>query len=282
VLKADGLAAGKGVIICSEIEEAKESLNDFFSGKFGKAGSTVVIEEFLHGIELSVFVLTDGNAYVILPEAKDYKRIGEGDTGPNTGGMGSVSPVPFANDEFMRKVEERIVKPTVNGLKAEGIRYVGFIFAGLMNVNGDPYVIEYNARMGDPETQVVMPRLKSDFLELLALTAKGKLSEAKVDFNDNTATAVIMVSGGYPGAYSKGKLISQKCSPPNSMIFHAGTKINSEGSIVTAGGRVFAAVGISNSIANSLERSYKLAECIDFEGKYYRADIGKDILKYKQ
>lgn len=279
VLKADGLAAGKGVIICSEIEEAKESLNDFFSGKFGKAGNTVVIEEFLHGIELSVFVLTDGNSYVILPEAKDYKRIGEGDTGPNTGGMGSVSPVPFANEEFMKKVDERVVKPTVKGLKAEGIHYVGFIFAGLMNVNSDPYVIEYNARMGDPETQVVMPRLKSDFLELLVLTGKGKLSGTKVELNENTATAVIMVSGGYPGFFSKGKIIKQLCPVPNSLLFHAGTSKLPDGTIVTSGGRVFAAVGISSSIINSLDISYKTAEEIDFDGKYFRRDIGQDLMK---
>jgi phosphoribosylamine--glycine ligase len=282
VLKADGLAAGKGVVISSNLEEAKESLNGFFSGKYGKAGDTVVIEEFLSGIELSVFVLTDGKSYVILPEAKDYKRIGEGDTGPNTGGMGSVSPVPFADTEFMKKVEEMVVKPTVNGLKADGIPYVGFIFAGLMNVNGIPYVIEYNARMGDPETQVVMPRIKSDFLELLILTAKGDLSKAKVDFTDDVATAVILVSGGYPADYQKGLTINKLCTPPDTLIFHAGTKKLADGRLVTSGGRVFAAVGLSNSIYDSLERSYNGAECIHFDGKYFRKDIGQDLMKFKK
>ncbi|MFO8023383.1 MAG: phosphoribosylamine--glycine ligase, partial [Perlabentimonas sp.] len=199
VLKADGLAAGKGVVICNELEEAKQSLQEFFDGKFGEAGSTVVIEEYLHGIELSVFVLTDGKSYVILPEAKDYKRIGEGDTGPNTGGMGAVSPVPFASKEFLQRVEKRVVKPTIDGLNAEGIDYKGFVFVGLMNVDGNPYVIEYNARMGDPETQVVLPRLKTDLLELLVKVSENDLSNTSVEFYPETATAVILVSGGYPG-----------------------------------------------------------------------------------
>ena len=280
VLKADGLAAGKGVIICDKIDEAKQSLNDFFDGKFGKAGETVVIEEFLRGIELSVFVLTDGESYVILPEAKDYKRIGEGDTGPNTGGMGSVSPVPFANETFMQKVEERIVKPTVAGLKLEGIPYLGFIFVGLMNVDGDPYVIEYNARMGDPETQVVMPRIKSDFLEILVNASKGKLGNTEIEFNNNSVSAVILVSGGYPGSYQKGKEISKLCSPPKTLLFHAGTKVQPNGKFVTSGGRVFAAVGISNTLTDSLEKAYAAAKSVDFEGVYYRKDIGQDLLKF--
>lgn len=279
VLKADGLAAGKGVIICNELWEAEESLKQFFDGAFGEAGNTVVIEEYLNGIELSVFILTDGSSYVLLPEAKDYKRIGEGDTGPNTGGMGSVSPVPFANKEFMQLVEERVVKPTINGLKAEGIPYKGFIFAGLMNVDGNPYVIEYNARMGDPETQVVLPRLKTDLLELMLKTAKGELKDVRVEFHDHTATAVILVSGGYPGDYTKGIKVSGLNSTSEAITFHAGTKLNEDGNLVTAGGRVFASVGVSNDISSALEISYKNAQAISFEGKYYRGDIGKDLMR---
>jgi phosphoribosylamine--glycine ligase len=279
VLKADGLAAGKGVIICNDLAEAVQSLNQFFDGAFGEAGNTVVIEEFLHGIEVSVFVLTDGSSYVILPEAKDYKRIGEGDSGPNTGGMGAVSPVPFANRHFMDKVETRIVKPTVEGLKKEGIEYKGFIFVGIMNVGGEPYVIEYNARMGDPETQVVLPRLKTDFLELLNLTARGELSNAKVEFYPHTATAVILVSGGYPGNYQKGKEISGNNSEDNQVVFHAGTKQNENGFLVTSGGRVFACVGISSSIESALKISYKAANEIQYDGKYFRGDIGQDLIK---
>lgn len=278
VLKADGLAAGKGVIICNELSEADESLKQFFDGAFGEAGNTVVIEEYLHGIELSVFILTDGNSYVLLPEAKDYKRIGEGDTGPNTGGMGSVSPVPFANKEFMRLVEEKVVKPTINGLKAEGINYKGFIFAGLMNVNGIPFVIEYNARMGDPETQVVLPRLKTDLLELMVMTAEGKLHEARVEFFNHTATAVILVSGGYPGDYPKGKVVSGLDSISEAITFQAGTKVDEKGNLVTAGGRVFASVGLSGSIPEALDISYKNAQAIIYEGKYFRGDIGKDLM----
>ena len=278
VLKADGLAAGKGVVICNDLLEAEASLKQMFGGEFGDAGNTVVIEEFLDGIEVSVFILTDGDGYVILPEAKDYKRIGEADTGLNTGGMGSVSPVPFANAEFMAKVEERIVKPTIEGLKVEDIPYKGFIFAGLMNVNGNPYVIEYNARMGDPETQVVMPRLKTDLLELLIKTAQGKLSETQVEFNTETVSAVILVSGGYPGKYQKNKPISDTAQTSNDLIFHAGTKVNSNNQLVTSGGRVMACVGISNSLTAALEKSYDLARKVDFEGKYYRKDIGKDLL----
>ncbi|NHB67681.1 phosphoribosylamine--glycine ligase [Perlabentimonas gracilis] len=277
VLKADGLAAGKGVVISSDLIEAEDTLNQMFGGEFGDAGNTVVIEEFLQGIEVSVFVLTDGDGYVILPEAKDYKRIGEGDTGPNTGGMGAVSPVPFANAEFMAKVDERIVKPTIEGLKVEGIPYKGFIFVGLMNVSGDPFVIEYNARMGDPETQVVMPRLKTDLLELLVLTSQGKLSEAEVEFNSQSATAVILVSGGYPGDYSKGKIVSGEFAIDNGLAFHAGTKYVGD-KLVTSGGRVMACVGIANSTSSALEVSYSLASKIDFENKYFRRDIGKDLV----
>jgi len=277
VLKANGLAAGKGVVISSDLIEAEDTLNQMFGGEFGDAGYTVVIEEFLQGIEVSVFVLTDGDGYVILPEAKDYKRIGEGDTGPNTGGMGAVSPVPFANAEFMAKVDERIVKPTIEGLKVEGIPYKGFIFVGLMNVSGDPFVIEYNARMGDPETQVVMPRLKTDLLELLVLTSQGKLSEAEVEFNSQSATAVILVSGGYPGDYSKGKIVSGEFAIDNGLTFHAGTKYVGD-KLVTSGGRVMACVGIANSTSSALEVSYSLASKIDFENKYFRRDIGKDLM----
>jgi phosphoribosylamine---glycine ligase len=277
VLKADGLAAGKGVIICEELHEAEKSLNQFFEGAFGDAGNTVVIEEFLKGIEVSVFILTDGNNYVMLPEAKDYKRIGEGDTGPNTGGMGAVSPVPFANKEFMAKVEGQIVKPTINGLKREGIPYVGFIFAGIMNVDGEPYVIEYNARMGDPETQVVLPRLKTDFLELLIKVSKGQLQNTTVEIFDHTATAVILVSGGYPGAYQKDIIINVGTTIENSILFHAGTKNNENGKLVTSGGRVFACVGISTSTELALELSYTNAKSIVYSGKYFRTDIGKDL-----
>lgn len=280
VLKADGLAAGKGVIICDEIHEAEADLEKFFEGAFGDAGNTVVIEEFLHGIEVSVFILTDGESYVILPEAKDYKRIGEGDTGPNTGGMGAVSPVPFADKHFMNLVEERVVKPTIEGLKKEGIPYVGFIFAGLMNVKGNPYVIEYNARMGDPETQVVLPRLKTDLLELLISTSKRELSKMKIEFNQHVASAVILVSGGYPGEYSKGKTIDGINMVDGSITFHAGTKLEKDGLLVTSGGRVFASVGISESIEKALETSYKNANAISFDGKYFRRDIGKDLMNY--
>jgi phosphoribosylamine--glycine ligase len=279
VLKADGLAAGKGVIICSELSEAEQSLAQFFDGAFGDAGNTVVIEEFLHGIEVSVFILTDGDSYVILPEAKDYKRIGEGDTGPNTGGMGAVSPVPFADKHFMELVEERVVKPTINGLKSEGIPYKGFIFAGLINVDGNPYVIEYNARMGDPETQVVLPRLKTDLLELLEKASNGKLSNIKVEFHPHTATAVILVSGGYPGEYPKGKIISGLNEDVEAITFHAGTKFDNEGNLITSGGRVFASVGISNNIESALKIAYRNANTISFDGKNFRKDIGQDLLK---
>ena len=278
VLKADGLAAGKGVIICQSLTEAKESLNTFFDGTFGEAGSKVVIEEFLHGIEVSVFALTDGKSYVLLPEAKDYKRVGVGDTGPNTGGMGAISPVPFFNSTFRQKVEERIIQPTIKGLISEGIDYRGFIFAGLMNVNGEPYVIEYNARMGDPETQVVMPRLKTDLLELFQLAAKQELHKAKIEYFDRTAAAVILVSGGYPSSYTKGFEITGIDNSDNAITFHAGTCTNQNGRLSTSGGRVLASVGIESNIAKALSIAYGNAETIDFKGKYYRIDIGKDLI----
>ena len=278
VLKADGLAAGKGVIICQSLTEAQESLNTFFDGTFGEAGSKVVIEEFLHGIEVSVFALTDGKSYVLLPEAKDYKRVGVGDTGPNTGGMGAISPVPFFNSTFRQKVEERIIQPTIKGLISEGIDYRGFIFAGLMNVNGEPYVIEYNARMGDPETQVVMPRLKTDLLELFQLAAKQELHKAKIEYFDRTAAAVILVSGGYPSSYTKGFEITGIDNSDNAITFHAGTCTNQNGRLSTSGGRVLASVGIESNIAKALSIAYGNAETIDFKEKYYRIDIGKDLI----
>ncbi|MDD2278696.1 MAG: phosphoribosylamine--glycine ligase [Bacteroidales bacterium] len=279
VLKADGLAAGKGVVICQSLSEAEENLNHFFDGAFGEAGKTVIIEEFLHGIEVSVFVLTDGKSYVILPEAKDYKRIGDGDTGLNTGGMGAVSPVPFFDSIFRLKVEECIVKPTIKGLAGEGIDYKGFIFVGIMNVNGEPYVIEYNARMGDPETQAVMPRLKTDILELFVQTANQELHNAKVEFYDNTTAAVIVVSEGYPGVYKKGVEVSFANSNSHAITFHAGTAIGPNGKLVTSGGRVMASVGIEKDLRGALKTAYSNAQEITYDGKYYRTDIGKDLLK---
>jgi phosphoribosylamine--glycine ligase len=276
VLKADGLAAGKGVVIQASYEDACASLSEFFSGKFGDAGNVVVIEEYLGGVELSVFVLTDGKSYVILPEAKDYKRVGAGDTGPNTGGMGAVSPVPFATPEFMKKVEETIVKPTISGLASEGIPYCGFIFFGLMNVVGNPFVVEYNARLGDPETQVVLPRIKSDMLELLMLCAAGKMNEAELVVAPQFAATVILASGGYPGSYEKGKAISGLEASANAIIFHAGT--TSSGSMtLTAGGRVLACTGTGESMEDALASSYCAANAITFESKYFRSDIGMDV-----
>ncbi|HDP76511.1 MAG TPA: phosphoribosylamine--glycine ligase [Bacteroidales bacterium] len=279
VLKADGLAAGKGVVIVSSYDDACLNLHEFFAGKFGTASQKVVIEEFLSGIELSVFVLTDGLSYIILPEAKDYKRIGDGDTGPNTGGMGAVSPIPFANKDFMKKVEERIVKPTINGLRNDAIPYKGFIFIGLMNVNGDPYVIEYNVRMGDPETEVVIPRIKSDLLAALMACSQNRLSEVSLEVDSRTATTVIVVSGGYPGSYEKGKEIAiPESLADNTILFHAGTSL-SNGKLVTAGGRVFACSALGNSIDQALEKSYTLAKSIKFDKLYYRNDIGNDLKK---
>ena len=279
VLKADGLAAGKGVLILDDIEEAKSELASMISDqKFGDASANVVIEEFLSGIELSVFVLTDGSDYVILPEAKDYKRIGEADTGLNTGGMGSISPVAFANAEFMKKVEDQVIKPTVDGLAKDGINYKGFIFFGLINVDNNPYVIEYNCRMGDPEAESVIPRISSDLVDLFEATAEGTINNAKIEFDPRTAASIMLVSGGYPGNYDKGKVISGLDNVTNCIVFHAGTAIDIDNnSIKTNGGRVIAVTSYGNSLSNALEQAYANAEIIDFEGKYVRTDIGFDL-----
>jgi len=276
VLKADGLAAGKGVLILDKIEDAEKELKAMFEGKFGSAGETVVIEEHLKGIELSVFVLTDGDGYVVLPEAKDYKRIGEGDTGLNTGGMGAISPVPFADKEFLDKVEKRIIIPTIEGLKKDNIPYKGFIFIGLMNMDGNPYVIEYNVRLGDPEAQVVLPRIKSDFVEVLGAAAFNKLKQLNIIPDERTATTVILVSGGYPGNYEKGKEISGLDKTSGSIIFHAGTK-EQGGKVVTDGGRVIAVSSFGSNMKDALEISYKNAGIIEFDKKNYRKDIGFDL-----
>lgn len=280
VLKADGLAAGKGVLILDNLDEAKSELKEMLSGKFGDASATVVIEEYLSGIELSVFVLTDGKSYVILPEAKDYKRIGEGDTGLNTGGMGAVSPVPFAGEEFMKKVEERIVKPTVAGLAKDNIPYKGFIFIGLMNSDGDPMVIEYNVRMGDPETEVVMPRIESDLVELFEAVADGKLGEKSIKVSDKTCCTVMMVAGGYPESYKKGDVMTGFEKVEGSMLFHAGTKVDEKGQIVTNGGRVLAVSSLGVTKDEAIAQSYKNVEKIEYAGRYYRRDISKDLDKY--
>lgn len=279
VLKADGLAAGKGVLILNDLEEAKSELRQMLDGKFGAASSTVVIEEYLSGIELSVFVLTDGNSYVILPEAKDYKRIGEGDTGLNTGGMGAVSPVPFAGAEFMKKVEERVVKPTVAGLQKDNIPYKGFIFIGLMNSDGDPMVIEYNVRMGDPETEVVMPRIKSDLVELFEAVAQNRLGEKTIEVSDDTCCTVMMVAGGYPGSYKKGDVMTGFDKVNGSILFHAGTKTTDKG-VVTNGGRVIAVSSLGANKDEALAKSYANVAHIEYEGRYFRRDIGKDLDKY--
>lgn len=277
VLKADGLAAGKGVLILESLEEAKAQLTQMLNGKFGKAGNRVVIEEFLSGIELSMFVLTDGSSYMILPEAKDYKRIGEGDTGLNTGGMGAVSPVPFANTAFMKKVEESVIVPTIEGLKKDNIDYCGFIFIGLMNCNGNPYVIEYNVRMGDPETEAVLPRIKSDFLSHLVAAGTGKLEQEKLETDPRTALTMVMVSGGYPGSFEKGYPIEIGSILEDANLFHSGTKFQ-ENNLVTNGGRVFALTSLSNSIIESREIIYELAKNINYQGKQYRKDIGLDLI----
>lgn len=276
VLKADGLAAGKGVLILPRLEEAREELKQMLDGKFGDAGKTVLIEQFLKGIELSVFVITDGRTYKLLPEAKDYKRIGEGDTGPNTGGMGAVSPVPFADPEFMNKVEDRIIAPTINGLQEEGIEYRGFIFFGLINCQGDPYVIEYNARLGDPETEAILPRLKGDFIDLLEGVATQTLANKVIDIDTRSVTTVMLVSGGYPGNYAKGKVITGFDKINGSLIFHAGSRATDE-KIVTSGGRVIAVSSFGETFGDARIISYINADKIDFEGKYFRRDIGFDL-----
>ncbi len=278
VLKADGLAAGKGVVICNTITEAEVELTDMLANKkFGKASAMVVIEEFLDGIELSAFAITNGLEYLILPEAKDYKRIGEGDTGPNTGGMGSISPVPFAGDEFMRKVEDRIIKPTVEGLKKDGIPYQGFLFFGLMNVKGDPFVIEYNVRLGDPETESVLPRIKNDLLEIFLATANGNLSGIKLETDDRVAACVMIVSGGYPGEYKKGKLITGHDIIADSLVFHAGTALGLH-SVVTNGGRVIAVTSLADTVSEAVAQSLASASRIKFENSFFRRDIGRDLI----
>ncbi len=280
VLKADGLAAGKGVIIAETVAEAQQTLTDMLSnGRFGAAGNKVVIEQFLRGIELSVFVLSDGVNYKILPEAKDYKRIGEGDTGPNTGGMGAVSPVVFATPSFLTKVEEKVVKPTLAGLQQDGIQYRGFIFIGLMKVNGEPYVIEYNARMGDPETEVVLPRIQTDFAELMMAAAQGKLANIELQVSPQTAVATVVVSGGYPDAYETNKIISELDRLEDVTAFHAGTKAE-DGQILTNGGRVLVLTAQANSLENAVRKSQEAARRVQFDGKQYRKDIGLDLLRY--
>lgn len=280
VLKADGLAAGKGVLIIDSLDQAKASLKEMLGGMFGQSSVTVVIEEFLSGIECSVFVLTDGNGgYRVLPVAKDYKRIGEGDTGLNTGGMGAVSPVPFADADFMRKVDDRIILPTLEGLRKEGITYRGFIFLGLINVKGQPMVIEYNVRMGDPETEAVMLRVDSDLVALMKGAAEGNLADIPLREDPRTAVTVMAVSGGYPGSYPKGKEITGDLNPEGSILFHAGTKVDDHGRLETSGGRVIAVSSLGSSIPDALATSYRNMEAFGFEGRYFRRDIGRDLLK---
>jgi len=276
VLKADGLAAGKGVLIIDNYKEAISELNEMLSGKFGAAGNKVVIEEYLEGIECSVFVLTDGNSYVILPEAKDYKRIGENNTGLNTGGMGALSPVPFYDKDFAKKTEERIIIPTIKGIKQENMNYRGFIFFGLMNVGGNPYVIEYNVRMGDPETEAVLPRIKSDFLSLLTAASEKKLSNTKVEISKEATATVIVVSEGYPGHYEKNKVITGIEEITDSIVFHSGTTTNNDNT-VTSGGRVLAISSFGKDIFEAIEKSYRSVKNIHFENMYYRKDLGTDL-----
>lgn len=279
VLKADGLAAGKGVLILDSLAEAEKELKEMLeNAKFGNASSKVLIEEYLKGIELSVFVLTDGKNYKILPEAKDYKRIGEADTGLNTGGMGSVSPVHFADKNFMQKVEQQIVVPTVNGLKNENIDYKGFIFIGLMNVDGDPYVIEYNVRMGDPETESVFPRIQSDVVELFEHTFAGTLAEAELKVTPQAAACIMMVAKGYPESYPKGDVIQGIANVTDSLVFHAGTALNANGETITNGGRVICVTSLADTLNDALDKSYQSVEKIQWQNKYFRRDIGKDVL----
>jgi phosphoribosylamine--glycine ligase len=282
VLKADGLAAGKGVLILDSLAEAKKQLSGMFDGMFGDASATVVIEAFLKGIEMSVFVLTDGKAYKVLPEAKDYKRIGVGDTGPNTGGMGAVSPVPFAKPDLMNKIHDRVIAPTIRGLQTDEISYVGFVFIGLMIVKDEPYVIEYNVRMGDPETEVVMPRLKSDLLDMFEGIRGGTLSERHVEIDERVATTVMLVSGGYPDNYEKGKVITGVADCERVELFHAGTTNNVKNELVTNGGRVMAVTALGRDLEKALNLAFENADKINFEGKYYRSDIGADLKKVLQ
>ncbi|GAB4284432.1 MAG: phosphoribosylamine--glycine ligase [Marinilabiliales bacterium] len=277
VLKADGLAAGKGVVILDDLDIAKATFEDMLKGKFGSAGNTVLIEEFLKGVECSVFVLTDGKSFVLLPEAKDYKRIGENDTGLNTGGMGAISPVPFADDEFMSKVIERIIKPTINGIADSELNYKGFIFFGLMNVNGNPYVIEYNVRMGDPESEVVIPRIESDIVEMFIYMGNNKLNEYNIKISQKAATTVMLVSGGYPEKYEKNKKIIMSGNIDDAIVFHAGTSYDNE-NLVTSGGRVLSVTAFGNSIKDATDNAYKNVENVKFENMYFRRDIGKDLL----
>jgi phosphoribosylamine---glycine ligase len=278
VIKADGLAAGKGVAVCGSTEEALSFMEEIWQQKkFGKAGDKIVVEAFLSGIELSVFILTDGKKYILLPEAKDYKRIGEGDTGPNTGGMGSISPVPFANAAFMKKVKEKIIEPTLSGLQKDNIVFQGFIFFGLINVGGEPFVIEYNARLGDPETQVVFPRIKSDIVPQMIQVASGKLEDTHIEITSEHAAAVIAVSGGYPDSYEQDKKIEGLEKVQKSQVFHAGTKKGESGELLTSGGRVLAITSLAESLEDALERSYKNIERVHFDNMYYRKDIGRDL-----
>lgn len=277
VLKADGLAAGKGVLIIEDLEQAKTELENMLAkNKFGQAGATVVIEEFLDGVELSVFVLTDGKNYITLPNAKDYKRIGEGDTGLNTGGMGAISPVPFADQEFMEKIDQRIIKPTIEGIYKENISYNGFIFIGLIKVNNEPYVIEYNVRMGDPETEVVLPRIKTDLVDIFEKVGKGDLRTVNLEIEEEAAATIVLVSGGYPEGYEKGKLISGFGEVKDSLVFHAGTS-NKDGKVVTSGGRVLAVTSFGKDFRQALKKSYQNAEKLHFDRIYFRKDIGFDL-----
>lgn len=279
VIKADGLAAGKGVIIHNDFNDAVNEINEYLRGKFGEASKKIVLEQYLKGIELSVFVITDGISYKLLPEAKDYKRVGENDTGLNTGGMGSISPVPFADRYFMKKVEERIIQPTINGLREEGIGYQGFIFFGLMNCNGEPYVIEYNVRLGDPETEVILPRIKSDLIDLFIAVGKRELNDFNLEIDERTVATVMLVSGGYPEAYEKNKEIYNLDKVSDCIVFHAGTKLDN-GKILTSGGRVLAVTAYGKDLKEALDKCYKNASIISFDKMYYRKDIGFDLLKY--